>query len=102
MIHWFLLGFCVYRYSVLFQGKNLKVNEELEITAIDFYGLKRSYGYGKAIEGSLCQNHLKKINKILQNTDQVCITGDDEVFIESKETFSRWRGLETRKGKVSF
>ncbi len=80
----------------------LNVNEELEIIAIDYYGLKRSYGYGKAIEGNLCQNHLKKINRILQNTNQVCITGDDEVSIGNNETFSRWRGLETYKGKTNF
>ncbi len=85
-----------------FSENNLKTAQELEIIAIDYYGMKRSYGYGKAIDGNLCQIHLKKIRKLIRSVDQVCIAGDDEDLIEVNETFSRWRALETSKGKANF
>ncbi len=88
-----------------FSKKNfskLEIAQELEIVAIDFYEIKRSYGYGKVIEGNLCQIHFRKIQKMIRTVDQVCITGDDEVLIGANETFSRWRELETGKGKVTF
>ena len=101
---------CFKRKSVTFQCNDFseknplktKAFQELEIIAIDFYGRKRSYGYGKAIEGNLCRVHFKKIKQLIHMTDQVCITGDDEVSIGVNETFSRWKELESIKGKVSF
>jgi hypothetical protein len=85
-----------------FSDNKKKPRQDLQIEAIDYNGIKRSYGYGRAIEGLLCQKHLKVIKDLVRNRSQACITGDDEVDIEKKETYSRWRGFETKTGRLDW
>ena len=73
--------------------------EELEIEARDYFGVLRTYGYGKALEGPICQEHLAAIKRLLSGTNQVCITGESETNLETGESFSRWRAIETQKGE---
>lgn len=82
------------------ESKKRVLVQELEIEAIDSYGVKRLYSYGKAIEGSLCQEHLAKIRKLLWRTDQVCVTASDEYPVLGKDVSYRWKSLETQRGKL--
>lgn len=75
-------------------------NAELNIAATDGNNRKFFYGYGKALQHSLCNEHISKIYRLMRKADQVCITGNGESNIGDGETFVRWRGLETRNGKV--
>jgi hypothetical protein len=74
--------------------------EELQIDVVDYMNRRFSYAYGKAIEGFLCQGHLRGINRILKGADQACITGELETEFDTGEVYSPWEGLETRFGKV--
>jgi len=78
------------------------ISAELEIEAVDINGKKFSYGYGKSIEGGLCRGHLAKIQALIKNQDQVCITGDGENTLDTGEVFARWKALETRLGEVNW
>lgn len=78
----------------------LVLAQELEIEAIDSYGIKRKYGYGKAIEGPLCRQHLTYIKRLLSQTDQVCVTASDEYPILGDNVSYRWKALETKHGKL--
>ena len=80
-------------------GKH-KIFEELNIEAFDGNGIKRIYGYGKAIEGTLCQEQLHKIKQLLRKVDQACVTGDREFDSSGKETITKFRGFETRRGSL--
>lgn len=80
-------------------NRKLKV-QELLIEAVDVYGVRHFYGYGKAIEGTLCRQHLRTIKKLLHQTDQVCVTASDEFPTLGKGAFYRWKALETKRGKL--
>ena len=82
------------------QPEQLVFRKELQIEATDFRGRKYAYDYGKAIEGPLCRDHLRKIGQVLRNAGQACITGDDEIKLDTGETYARWVGIETRNGEV--
>jgi len=81
-------------------GKSTKISEELHIKATDFMFRKVSYGYGMMIEGDQCKQDLKRIKKLIKDTNEACITGDGEMQFKTGEYYSRWIGLETRKGEV--
>lgn len=84
-----------------FAGKDEKiVREELQIEASNAQSKKYIYIYGKAIEGNLCREHLKKIKLLLTSSNQACITGDGELFDDQKEVITRWVSLECRNGEV--
>jgi len=76
------------------------VNAELQISTMDGNNKKFFYGYGKSIEGTLCHEHLARIQKLIKKQDQVCITGDGENTLDNGEVFARWQELETRLGKI--
>jgi hypothetical protein len=76
--------------------------EELQIEAKDFKGGRYAYIYGKAIQGPLCQQHLKRIKRLLKHADQACVTGEDEIKIDTGEIVLRWRGFETRFGELNW
>lgn len=82
-----------------FDGKQ-HVVQELAIDAVDTYRVKHSYGYLKAIEGSLCQEHLKRIRFLMRRTNEVCISASDEFRDPKGEAPYRWKGLETKRGKL--
>lgn len=99
------------RVTRCFKMKNVKIvcdgdiidgvtNAELKISAIDGNGKKFIYGYGKSIEGHLCNEHLAKIRALTKKQEQVCMTGDGEFALDDGETFVRWEELETKLGKV--
>lgn len=73
---------------------------EIEISGRDGNNRKYSYGYGRAIEGPLCSEHLTQIKKILKNSKSVCVTGDAENFVDKNGVYARWVSLETRYGRV--
>jgi hypothetical protein len=76
--------------------------QELEVNAIDSYGIRRKYSYGRAIEGPLCQKHLLKIQKLMKRADQVCVTASDEFPILGNNATYRWKALETKHGKLTW
>jgi hypothetical protein len=79
-----------------------EVSAELQVLAVDVNGTKFNYGYGKSIEGGLCQRHLTKIKKLVRGVDQVCIGGDGEVPLSDGTVYIRWRDLETKRGKTAW
>jgi hypothetical protein len=76
--------------------------EELEISAKDWSGQMFFYGYGKMIQGPLCQEHIRKIRRLLKRANEVCISGDGESPLDAGGTFVRWKALETRRGHVTW
>src|SRR5262245_42286104 len=78
------------------------VREELQIEAKDFSGKSFSYIYGKGIEGNLCKEHLGRIKRLMRRTNQVCVSGDQEFHLDNGEIVSTWRGLETKRGEVTW
>jgi hypothetical protein len=87
--------------KVYCEGEGEKpVVQELQIEAKDFNGDEYAYIYGKAIEGNLCQKHLRRIKSLMRNANQACITGDGENKMKSGEVILRWRAFETRKGEI--
>jgi hypothetical protein len=79
-----------------------KESAELEIMATDANGVHYAYGYGQSIVGSLCREHLSRIQTLLRKADQTCITGEGENVLDTGEIYSRWQGLETRFGEVTW
>lgn len=75
---------------------------ELDLSAQDRMGVHYSYGYGRAIEGTLCGEHVQKIKQLLTGAGQVCITGVDEVTVSGNEVYSKWKSIETSRGMVSW
>jgi hypothetical protein len=96
------LSFQCQDYSEVAKDRTLLTVQELEIEAVDAYGIKRLYSYGKAIEGPLCKEHQSKIKKLLWQVDQVCVTASDEFPSLGKHVFYRWQALETKRGKISW
>lgn len=76
--------------------KNKKFGE-LQITAIDRNGEKFWYGYQKFLEGNICWEHLRAIQRLTKSADQACISGWGEMKIDD-ETIVHWSGFETKHG----
>lgn len=75
--------------------------EELQIQAVDSMGKNFFYSYEKAIEGPLCQEHLRKIRVMLTGEKEVCITGRAEWLSKDDGTMNaKWEAFESRRGKV--
>lgn len=82
-------------------SRNKKKIAELQISAKDLMGRKFIYSYERGIEGSLCSEQLRKIKSLVKKTPEVCITGGVEWFDENDgTTCSKWRALETAKGRI--
>ncbi len=75
--------------------------QELLIDVSDGRKTVYAYGYLKAIEGPLCQEHLRTIRRLMKNVDQVCITGWGESLVDG-ELLAHWSGLETKRGEVQW
>ena len=75
--------------------------EELQIQGIDMMGRKFFYSYERGIAGPLCQEHFGKIQSLLKNVKEVCITGGMEWASDDAVINSKWKALETSKGLVT-
>lgn len=84
------------------EGKKKIIVQELQIELSDYFGVKRIYGYGKAIEGPLCKEHLQKIRSLIKNVSEFCISGEGESSSNPKESYARWRGLESKLGEINW
>jgi hypothetical protein len=74
--------------------------EELQIDAVGWMGERLSYSYERAIEGTLCQEHLARIRRLMAGVDQVCISAISELRLDTGDILAKWAGLETRRGEV--
>ena len=72
---------------------------ELNIVGVDGVGRSCSYSYGRMISKETCREHLGRIQSLMKNAKEICVTGM-EWEEDKKEASYRFVAFESRHGTL--